>query len=475
MECVKIDAVTSSPLDDILAAQKLAFKKQPYLSYQNRVENLNKLKAAVLTHKSELLEAMSKDFGNRAQDDSIIGDILTTVNGINYSVKKLKSWMKPERRHVGILFQPATARVEYQPLGVVGIMVPWNYPVFLSLGPLTTALAAGNRAMLKLSEYTPATNKVLIKLLATCFGDNEVAVIEGDASIAADFSSLKFDHLFFTGSTQVGKYVMQAAAKNLVPVTLELGGKSPAIIAPDIEIDTAVERLILGKTLNSGQTCVAPDYLFVPAGKKQAFIESLKRQYTKMFPTVTGNDDCTCIVNTGQYQRLLSYLEDAKAKGAEVISLVEATHSADARQLPLTLVDNVTDDMKIMQDEIFGPLLPVMEYQDISEVVDYIAAQERPLALYLYSFDKTMQDYILSNTHSGGVCINETAFHVAVEDLPFGGVGASGMGNYHGIEGFKTFSHAKAVFSRGKVSLTSMLFPPYGKLLHKLMYKLFIR
>ena len=466
---------TVDGLDLLLKQQRTAFNNTPYLSYQDRIDDLNTLKSMVLDNQDTLIEAMKQDFGNRSVDDSKIGDILTTVAGIHYAKKQLKRWMKPKKRHVGILFQPASARVEYQPVGVVGIMVPWNYPIFLALGPLTTALAAGNRAMVKMSEHTPFTSKLVAQLASRYFSADKVAIVEGDASVAAQFSTLPFDHLFFTGSTQVGKLVMRAAAENLVPVTLELGGKSPAIIAPDIDIETAVSRLMLGKTVNTGQTCVAPDYIFVPKGKSQALVTAFKTLFNQMYPTVEENKDYTSIVNDGQLQRLVGLVEDAKAKGAKVTALGQSPNCNKTRQLPLTLLEHVTDDMTVMQQEIFGPLLPIIEYEKLDDALAYVQAHERPLALYIYSFEQKTQRYILDNTHSGGVCINEAAFHVAVEDLPFGGIGQSGMGSYHGEEGFKTFSHAKAVLSRGKISLTSLLFPPYGKALHQLVYKLFIR
>ncbi|WP_412970818.1 coniferyl aldehyde dehydrogenase [Glaciecola sp. MF2-115] len=464
-----------STLASILEQQRAAFSAQPYPDYKDRIDKLKRLKNLVLQNQGALVQSLCQDFGHRSNDDSLIGDILTSVSGINYSIDRLKKWMKPKRKHIGILFQPASGHVMHQPLGIIGIIVPWNYPLFLSLGPLTTALAAGNRAMLKMSEFTPNTNELLAKLIAQEFPLDEVAVIGGEADMAAAFSSLSFDHLFFTGSTQVGKLVMQAAAKNLVPVTLELGGKSPAIIADDVPIKTAVERFIFGKTLNCGQTCVAPDYLFCPEGKQQALIDEIRLRFNTMFPTVQTNDDYTNIVNQRQYERIQGLLEDAKEKGANIIPLVQENIETSKRKIPLTVVTNVNDNMKIMQEEIFGPLLPIKEYKDMSEVIAYVSANPRPLSLYIYSFDKDLQTRILKETIAGGVCINDAAFHVANEDLPFGGVGASGMGNYHGEEGFVRFSHAKSILKRGKLSFAHLLFPPYGKAVHKLVYKLFIR
>jgi coniferyl-aldehyde dehydrogenase len=462
-------------LTDILKTLKTAFKKTPFPDIKQRQQDLKKLKALLLDNQDALIDAMHKDFGNRSSDDSKIGDILTTVQGLNYTLNHLKKWMKPSKRHLSMLMQPATARVEFQPLGVVGIIVPWNYPIFLGLGPLTTALAAGNKAMIKMSEYTPNTGRLLKQLVDKYFEPNKISIIEGDASVAAAFSSLAFDHLFFTGSTNVGKLVMRAASENLVPVTLELGGKSPAIIADDMNIDTAVERFILGKTLNSGQTCVAPDYIFCPKGKTKQLIEAIETRFKSMYPSVKDNKDYTSIVNDAQHARLQGLIDDAAKQGAVITQLSSDSGCAKTRQMPLTLLQGVNDDMKVMQQEIFGPLLPILEYDTLDQAIEYINKGERPLALYIYSFNKACQEKILKSTISGGVCINDAAFHVAAEDLPFGGVGSSGMGSYHGSEGFKTFSHAKSILSRGRINFGTVLFPPFGKAIHNLIYKLYIR
>ena len=373
------------------------------------------------------------------------------------------------------MFQPAKAHVEYQPLGVIGIITPWNYPIFLSLGPLTTALAAGNRAMIKMSELTLKTSALLQSLIAKEFDDNLICIVDGDADVAAEFSQLSFEHLFFTGSTKVGQLVMQAAAKNLVPVTLELGGKSPAIIDPNMELQLAAERFVFGKSMNAGQTCVAPDYILCPKGKTVELIESIKKAYNKLYPTIAGNKDCTSIVCSRMYNRLQLLLEDAKNKGGKVIPLSSDVEEPLNRKMPLTLISGVDDDMQVMEEEIFGPILPIVEYSDLQQAISYIQDKERPLALYIYSFDSQFQNDILKHTHAGGVCINDAAFHVAVEDLPFGGIGASGMGQYHGEEGFKTFSHGKSVFTRGRISLGSLIHPPFGKAIHNLIFNLFVR
>lgn len=481
-----MNEITSlSELANSFVAQKKYFAGVPFPTYQQRIADLQAIKKLLLDNQQYFIDALAQDFGHRSADDTKIGDLLTTVSGINYSIKRLKKWMKAQRKHVGILFQPAKAEVIYQPKGVVGIIAPWNYPLFLSLGPLTTALAAGNVAMIKMSEYTPKTNTLLSKLLAEVFPKEKVVIVSGDSEIGAGFSGLAFDHLFFTGSADIGKLVMKAAAENLVPVTLELGGKSPAIIDDSIDISTAVSRLIFGKTLNSGQTCVAPDYILCPKDKCEQLISELQIRYRSMFANVDGNDDCSCIIPS-QRARLNHMLVDAQEKGARVICCIESelgsidntecTQSTiNMDKIPLTLVFNVTDDMLVMQQEVFGPILPILDYDHIDEVITYINARPRPLALYIYSFNKRLQQKILKNTHSGGACINDAAFHVAIEDLPFGGIGSSGMGQCHGEEGFRVLSHGKSVFSRGRISFASLLFPPFGKIIHKLVYKLFIR
>ncbi|MGB0936286.1 MAG: coniferyl aldehyde dehydrogenase [Colwellia sp.] len=470
----ELNTVTS--LENGFNAQKQYFSDNLYPSYEQRISDLETLKQLLLDNQQAFIEAMSEDFGHRSHDDSKIGDILTTVMGIKYSIKRLKKWMKPVKKHTGMLFQPASSQVIYQPKGVIGIIAPWNYPLFLSFGPLTAALAAGNPAMIKMSEYTPKTNTLLANVLAQGFSQAQVAIVCGEVDIATAFSNLKFDHLFFTGSTSVGRIVMRAASNNLVPVTLELGGKSPSIIDDEIDIDLAVTRLILGKTLNSGQTCVAPDYLLCPKAKVEELTLALQKRYQKMYPTINDNNDSTCIISDGQKARLDSLLEDAKEKNATILPLVQEDAPANQlRKMPLTVLTNVNEEMHVMQQEIFGPLLPIIGYDNVDEAMAYINKGERPLALYIFSFDKAFQDKVLKGTHAGGVCINEAAFHVANDDLPFGGVGESGMGQYHGDEGFKTFSHAKSVMNSGKINFNSLLFPPFNKPIHKILYKMFIR
>lgn len=464
-------------IDEALLKQKQAFSHDPYLSAQTRINDLTKLKVAILEHQDKLVHALSKDFGCRSVDDSKMGDLLPTIMGINYSIKHIKKWMKPSKRHVGLLFQPAKAFVMYQPLGVVGIITPWNYPLFLSLGPLTTALSAGNRAMIKMSEFTPATNEVIKTLLSGIFSNDKVALINGGPDVAMHFTAQAFDHLIFTGSTRVGKIVMASAAKNLTPVTLELGGKSPTIIDDKVNIKEAVSRFILGKTLNAGQTCVAPDYILCPSGRIDELKQAIDKQFTKMYPCVANNNDYGSIINEAQLQRLSLWLSDAKAKGAIVTPLGNDSEQEciAVGKIPLTLVNNVNDDMILMQEEIFGPVLPIVSYEKLDDAIKYINDRPRPLALYLCSHDKATQQTVLERTHTGGVCLNDAAMHVAQDDMPFGGVGPSGMGHYHGHEGFLTLSKAKSVFKKGKVNTASNAFPPYGKLVHKFIYNFFLK
>lgn len=463
-------------LQSVLDAQKSAYLQSPAPTYQERSDKLKRLKTALIDHQSKLVDALNQDYGHRPELDSMIGDILPCVMNISYTLKRLKKWMKPQRRSAGLLLSPATVRVEYQPLGVVGIMVPWNFPIMLSIGPLITAIAAGNRAMIKFSEFTPHTNAALITMLNEVFSQDEVASIEGEADVAAKFSALAFDHLMFTGSTAVGRHVMRAAADNLTPVTLELGGKSPVIVAPDMPIATAVERLIYGKCLNAGQICVAPDYVLCPKDKIADFIAQYQRQFQKMYGSSNDRADYANIVNESQHARLMSWLDDAKEKGATIVSANEQPIDRASRNLATQLVTGANDDMLLMQQEIFGPILPILPYDELEQAISYINERPRPLALYIMSLDKPTQTRILQHTHSGGVCINDVVFHVAAEDAPFGGVGASGMGHYHGKEGFLTFSKAKTVLARGgSLNTGKLVHPPYGNFIQRMLLKVFLR
>src|SRR5690554_2373849 len=461
----------------IFQNQKKAFRNNPMPSLAERQENLKRLKRALLTNQDRLLEAIDRDFGCRSRDESLISEVMPSIQGINYTLKNLGDWMKPSKRQVSILFQPASNHVHYQPKGVVGVIAPWNYPLYLAVGPLVASLAAGNRTMIKMSEFTPRTAALFKEIIEVAFPEDLVSVIIGEAEVAADFSSLPLDHLLFTGSTSVGKLVMRAAAENLTPVTLELGGKSPAILSPDVPMKDAAQRIAFGKAFNAGQTCVVPDYILCPADRVQAFVEEFQAQFSEMYPSLRDNDDYTAIINERQYERLQKYIEDARAKGAEIIEINPAREDLTdgTRKIPLTLILKTTPDMKVMQDEIFGPLLPVISYGSLDEAIHYINDRPHPLALYFFGYDKDQQQHVIDNTHSGGMCINDSLMHVAQDDLPFGGVGDSGMGHYHGKEGFMTFSHHRAVFSKQKFNSGKFVYAPHGSAAHKLVYKLFIR
>ncbi len=456
--------------------QRAAFRHDPMPTADKRIESLQSLKAALLRYQEPLIQAISSDFGRRSADETRLAEILPALEGIKYVSKRLRRWMKPSSRHVGMAFQPGKAKVIYQPLGVVGVIVPWNYPLYLAMGPLTGALAAGNRVMIKMSESTPETAKVFAQMLGDVFPEDQVAVITGEAEVGMAFSKLPFDHLLFTGATSIGKHVMRAAAENLTPVTLELGGKSPAIVSRDVPIADAAERIAFGKGVNAGQTCVAPDYVLCPRDRVDELIEALRSQFARLYPSLRDNADYTQVVNPRQYQRIQGYLQDARDKGARIIELNPGEEElSDTRILAPTLLLDVTDDMKIMQEEIFGPLMPILPYDSIEEAMEYIADRPRPLALYYFGYDKPEQERLMNQTHAGGMCINDTILHVAQDDMPFGGIGPSGMGHYHGHEGFLTFSKAKGVYIKQRFNGARPIYPPYGGAVLKLVYKLFIR
>ncbi|MCZ4128399.1 coniferyl aldehyde dehydrogenase [Stutzerimonas balearica] len=459
-------------LHALYASQRSAYDKLPMPDLEQRLQWLEALHEVIASHQQALVEAISADFGNRSADETLLAEVMPSLHGIRHAKRHLARWMKPSRRRVGLAFQPASARVLYQPLGVVGIIVPWNYPLYLAIGPLIGALAAGNRALLKMSESAPATGRLLRDLLGQVFAEHEVAVVLGDVETGKQFTRLPFDHLLFTGSTEVGRQVMQSAAANLTPVTLELGGKSPAIVAADVPLEQAAERIAFGKTLNAGQTCVAPDYVLVPQQRLEAFVEAYRLAVQRFFPQLTDNPDYTSIINERQLLRLEGYLADARARGALLLPLFD---EGQGRRLPHHILLDVNDDMQVMQDEIFGPLLPVLPYASLDEAIAYVNARPRPLALYFFGYDRAEQQQVLERTHSGGVCLNDTLLHVAQDDLPFGGIGASGMGHYHGHEGFLTFSKAKAVFSKPRFNAARLIYPPYGGRLQRLILQLFVR
>lgn len=459
-------------LHALYASQRSAYDKLPMPDLEQRLQWLEALHEVIASHQQALVEAISADFGNRSADETLLAEVMPSLHGIRHAKRHLARWMKPSRRRVGLAFQPASARVLYQPLGVVGIIVPWNYPLYLAIEPLIGALAAGNRVMLKMSESTPATGQLLKELLAQIFPEDQVAVVLGDVEVGQAFARLPFDHLLFTGSTHIGREVMRAAAENLTSVTLELGGKSPAIVSTSVPLADAAERIAFGKCMNAGQTCVAPDYVLVPRERVEGFVGAYREAVQRLYPSLADNPDYTAIINVRQLTRLQDYLDDAQAKGAHVVPLFA---EAQQRRMPHCLLLNTTDDMRVMQEEIFGPLLPIVPYDDLEQALAYVNTRPRPLALYYFGYDRSEQQRVLEQTHSGGVCLNDTLLHVAQDDLPFGGIGPSGMGHYHGHEGFLTFSKAKGVFIKQRFNAARLIYPPYGKWWQKLIYALFIR
>ncbi|WP_460148696.1 coniferyl aldehyde dehydrogenase [Pseudomonas sp. S3_E10] len=466
------DSQALDQLQTLFDAQRRAYAANPMPPAGQRQRWLKALRDLLSNERQALINAISQDFSHRSADETLFAELMPSLHGIHYASKHLKGWMKPSRRSVGIAFQPASAKVIYQPLGVVGVIVPWNYPLYLAIGPLVGALAAGNRVMLKLSESTPATGELLKTLLAKIFPEDLVCVVLGEAEVGMAFSRLRFDHLLFTGATSIGKHVMRAAAEHLTPVTLELGGKSPAIVSDDVPLKDAAERIAFGKALNAGQTCVAPDYVLVPEDRVDGFIEAYSKAVRGFYPTLADNPDYTAIINERQLARLNSYVKDATDKGATLIALYD---QGQARRMAHSLLLNVSDDMTVMQDEIFGPVLPIVPYRGIDQAFAYINQRPRPLALYYFGYNKGEQSRVLHETHSGGVCLNDTLLHVAQDDMPFGGIGPSGMGHYHGHEGFLTFSKAKGVLVKQRLNAAKLIYPPYGKSIQKLIQTLFVR
>jgi coniferyl-aldehyde dehydrogenase len=463
----------SSVFDD----QKKAFEKDAFPSYATRLDRLDRLKEAILKYKKDLTSAVKKDFGCRSEDETYLAELIPTFDGLRGIRKNLKKWMRTEKRKVNMIYHPAQAFLVKQPKGVVGVISPWNYPLYLAFGPLMAALAAGNRVMLKPSEYTAQTSAVLHDLLSSVFSSEEVAVIQGDSEVAKKFSSLAFDHLLFTGSTTVGRAVMKAAAENLTPVTLELGGKSPAIISKGQVSSKKIGPLFFGKLLNAGQTCVAPDYVLCHKSDREVFIEMAHAYFKEFYPEGLKSSDYASLVNEKQFQRIQDLLENSKENSEKVIYCGdEAAKDIELwkslRKIPLTLLLNPSEGSQVMREEIFGPVLPVLSYENFEEAVSYIKQRPHPLALYYFGENKEEQRKLAQECLAGGMGINETLLHVVQDDLPFGGVGASGMGRYHGYEGFQTFSHEKSVLKKGRFNTSSYVYPPFGRAFHRMLSKL---
>ncbi|MCF6275020.1 MAG: coniferyl aldehyde dehydrogenase [Robiginitomaculum sp.] len=463
--------MSEESLKQILQAQRAAFNANPNPSWAERKGKLVKLGKAIADNEEKFQQAISDDFGNRSFVETTMAEVTIIHGGIKHALKHTQKWMRAKKAPTALQFKPATNKIIPQPLGVVGIISPWNFSLLLAIMPLVGALGAGNRVMIKPSEYTPRLANLLKSVLGEVFSNSEVYVAVGGVQVAQEFSSLPFDHLLFTGSTNVGRIVAGAAAKNLTPVTLELGGKSPVIIDGSANMKLAVSRITSGKLLNAGQACVAPDYLLMPQYEIDTFSKALIAKAEEFYPKFAGNPDYTSIIADSHYARLQGLLEDAENKGAtlQIAGDDDTQVMAKQRRIPLTVVTNTTPDMKIMQEEIFGPLLPIVASETLKNSMNYVQERDRPLALYWFGEDKRKRDQVLKNTISGGVSINETAWHVVQEDIPFGGVGPSGMGGYHGEHGFKTFSHMKGVFFQSKISGGKILYPPYTKKTQKVL------
>lgn len=444
---------------------------RPPSSARERIDALQRLEETVLRHREDIASAVCQDFGNRSRHESLIAEVFATLQAVRYARAHVESWMSPRRREVGWTFLPGRARVLHQPLGLIGIISPWNYPVHLALAPLVGALAAGNAAMIKPSESVPATAALLEAMVREAFGPDEVAVVTGGPEVGEAFARLPFDHLVFTGSTRVGRLVMRAAAENLTPVTLELGGKSPVIVGPDAKLEHAAKRILAGKLFNAGQTCIAPDYVLLPEGRQEELLAACRRVVTETYPTLAANPDYTAVIDDRHYRRLIGYLEEARARGARVQELNPASEllPAATRKVAPTLVLDPPEELQLMQEEIFGPILPVRTVRDLGDAIAYVNARPRPLALYYFGRDKRDIERVLEETVSGGVTLNDTLLHFAQDDLPFGGVGASGMGHYHAYEGFEAFSKKKPIFEQSRINAVSLLSPPYGKKVEALL------
>ena len=453
-----------------LATQRAHFEANRYPSYEQRVADLKQVVRLVADNQQALIEAVNQDYGCRSSFETSFAEIAVTLDGLQDAIKSLKGWMKPQKRHVDMMRMPlAKARLVAQPVGVVGIVVPWNFPLAMVFHPLTSIFAAGNTAMVKMSENSNHTARLLKSLSARYFPESKLAFFEDGGGRGPAFTSLPFDHIFFTGSPATRQAGVANAARHPAPVTLELGGKSPAIIAPDYDMASAAKRVMWAKTLNAGQICTNIDYLFVPEGKTQPFVEEAIKAFKASYPDI-NNGTYTAVIDQRSYERLNAALDDARSKGATVVELAEGqAPDASRRIMGPKIVLGVTDDMDLMQREIFGPILPVRTYRTREEVAGYINDRPRPLALYPFTNDKSLADWYIMNTLSGGVTVNDSVLHVSVHSLPFGGVGNSGMGHYHGYEGFTTFSKMRPILYQGPIRSINFLAAPYGPTARKIL------
>jgi len=454
-----------------MEAQRAAYLAEGVVTAETRIDRLQRGVDALVKYQDKLVEALNTDFTCRPREITLLTDVGAGIAPMKHAIKHVRSWMKPEKRATMFplnLFG-GRSKIEYQPLGVVGIIAPWNFPVNMVFSPLAGVLAAGNRAMIKPSEFTPETSKLLAEMIAEVYDPTEVAMFDGGPEVGQAFSSLPFDHMIFTGATSIARHILAAASQNLVPVTLELGGKSPVVISRSADIEKSLGRIMMGKTMNAGQICLAPDYLLVPEEKLHDVIAAAQKAVGEMYPKILDNPSYTSVINERHFERLNGYIEQAKERGQKVIAINPGNEDFSSQtgtmKIPPTLIPEAGDDLKVMEEELFGPLLPIRTYKDFEETIGYINSKPRPLAAYYFGEDKGEEEALISRTTSGGVCINDVIMHVMQEELPFGGVGPSGMGAYHGLKGFQTFSHAKSIYSQASLNIAKLggMLPPYGK------------
>ena len=467
---VEHDPITEAMMK-VLDAQRADFTAEGHVSAETRIDRMRRGMNAISKFQEQLVEALNTDFTCRPRELSMLTDVSASIMPMKNAIKHVRKYMKPEKRKTVFPMNllGGRSRIEYQPLGVVGVISPWNFPANLTFAPLADILAAGNRSIIKPSEFTPTVSQVMADIVKDAWDEQEVAIFPGGPEVGAAFSGLPFDHLIFTGATSIARHIMTAAARNLVPVTLELGGKSPVLISRTADIKTAISRIMLGKTMNAGQICLAPDYLMVPEEKLDEVVAEIEAIVAQMYPSLLANPQYTSVVNDRHFQRLSDNVRDAREKGGEVIEVNPAGEDFASQQgtykIPPTIIKNATDDMRVLEEEIFGPLLPIKTYKDFNETIDYVNSKPRPLAVYYFGRDSTEERNVLDRTTSGGVCLNDVIMHIMQEDLPFGGVGPAGMGAYHGYDGFKTFSHAKGIYKQSKLDIAGLggMRPPYGK------------
>jgi len=455
---------------ELLRLQRESYLAEGEVSAETRIDRLDRTIDVLVANAEKISDAMNADFGCRPRQVNLMTDVTGSLENLKHAKKHLRKWMKAEKRPsmfpLGLL--GGRSSIQYQPKGVVGVIAPWNFPLGMVFEPLAGVIAAGNRAMIKPSEFTPATSQLIDEMVGNTFDPAEIAVVTGGPEVGQAFSSLAFDHMVFTGATSVARHIMAAASKNLVPVTLELGGKSPTVISETADLREAIERIMVGKMLNAGQVCIAPDYVMLPEGKMDEAVAIAREVVAEMYPTLLNNEQYTAMLNERHFQRMQKNIDDANERGAQVVAINPANEDFSVnptQKIPPTLILNPDDDALCMQDEIFGPLLPLKTYTKFEDVISYINARPRPLAAYYFGKDSSEEHRFLTGTTSGGACVNDVMFHMLQKDLPFGGVGPSGMGSYHGIEGFKAFSHAKSVYKQpGKIPVTKLagFMPPYG-------------